>query len=320
MGRPVTYLRVSLTRQCNLRCCYCYGSGGPPLTEESQLPSSDLIRLIRAFLTLGISKVRFTGGEPLLRREIVDIVRQTASLEGISLIGLTTNGLTLEPILSELASAGLNCLNVSLDTLDRAVFRKITGVDGFDRVYSAITAAEKSRAFDTIKINTVVMRGVNDGEIRRFARWALNRRIDLRFIEFMPVKGSYWGEGLSVCEDEIRSRIGLDLQEKPAACSNPGPATSYGLPGAPGRISFISAVSRNFCDSCNRLRLTSRGELLGCLFSHKSFDLKRMLFDGANSNEIAGYIRNIIATPGFRRLHEETSLLEGNSFMRKVGG
>ena len=320
MGRPISYLRVSLTQECNLRCGYCYGSGVARRDSDHQLSLSDTLRLIRAFASLGITKVRFTGGEPLLRQGIVDFVRRTSSLNNISLIGLTTNGLALEPMLGSLVDAGLNCLNISLDTLNRTVFNNITGVDGFDRVYSAITSAEKSRAFNTVKINTVVMRGVNDGEIRRFALWALSRDIDLRFIEFMPTRGSGWGQTLFVGEDEIRRRINLNLIPQPARGNSHGPATGYGLPGLPGRVSFISAMSRNFCQQCNRLRLTSKGVLLGCLFLNKGFDLKPMLASGAGTDEIAAAISDIVATPGFRRMPEETSLIRSNPFMRMVGG
>ncbi len=320
MGRPITYLRVSLTQRCNLRCGYCYGSDKTLPGSDRQLPFSGILRLIQAFASLGVTKVRFTGGEPLLRPGIVDLVRQTSALEGISLVGLTTNGLILEPILSSLIKAGLNCLNISLDTLSRETFQKITGVDGFDRVYSAIISAEKSRAFDRVKVNTVVMREVNDDEIRRFALWALKRRIDLRFIEFMPTHESGWAKALFVGEDKIKSRIGLNLTEVLIEGNNLGPATSYSLPGALGRISFISAVSRSFCGRCNRLRLTSKGYLLGCLFMNNGADLKQLLADGANIDEIARHICDVVATPGFRRSPREPSIIGFNPFMRKVGG
>jgi len=320
MGRPITYLRVSLTQRCNLRCGYCYGSGKTLPGSDRQLSFSEILRLIQAFASLGVTKVRFTGGEPLLRPGLVDLVRQISALEGISLVGLTTNGLILEPILSSLVKAGLNCLNISLDTFSRESFQRITGVDGFDRVYSAIISAEKSRAFDRVKVNTVVMRGVNDDEIRRFALWALKRRIDLRFIEFMPAQGSNWGKALFVGEDKIKSRIGLNLKEESIEGNDLGPATSYSLPGAPGRISFISAVSRSFCGRCNRLRLTSKGDLVGCLLLDNSADLNQLIADGAGTDEIAGAIRDIVATSGFRRSPRETSFVGFNPFMRRVGG
>ncbi|MEW5995116.1 MAG: radical SAM protein, partial [Candidatus Zixiibacteriota bacterium] len=303
-----------------LRCSYCYGSGGTFPHSDQQLTFPEILRLIQSFASLGVSKIRFTGGEPLLRPGIEDLVRQTSALQGISLIGLTTNGLVLEPVLSSLIEAGLNCLNISLDTLARETFQKITGVDGFAQVYSAIIAAEESGAFDRVKINTVVMRGVNDGELRRFALWALNHRIDLRFIEFMPARGSGWGKALFVSEDEIKSRIGLDLREEAIEGNDLGPAVSCSLNGFPGRISFISALTRSFCGRCNRLRLTSNGNLVGCLFRYNSADLKQLLAAGAGTDVIAGHICGIVATPGFRRMPQEHSLAGFNSSMRKIGG
>jgi len=310
MGRRISYLRVSLTDQCNFRCGYCYPFGYAKGGTSEQLSLSDIFRLIRAFASLGVSKVRFTGGEPLLRPGIVELVRKTAELKGISHVGLTTNGMELQPVLQPLIEAGLNCLNISLDTLSRETFRKITGVDGFERVYSAILAAERCDAFERVKINTVVMRGVNDSEVRRFALWALHRRLDLRFIEYMPTHKS----------DEIRNRIDLNLAAEEAGGAGRGPAVSYRFQDYPGRISFISAVSRCFCGECNRLRLTSGGELLGCLYMRFGADLRKLLVANVNTNEIAEYIRRVVASPGFRRLPQETSVAGFNPYMRKVGG
>jgi molybdenum cofactor biosynthesis protein A len=320
MGRRITYLRVSLTERCNLRCGYCYGSAKMPPVSDHRLSLTDTVRLIKAFVSLGVTKIRFTGGEPLLRTGIVDLVGQTSKQEGVSTVSLTTNGLVLDLVLQDLVKAGLTCLNISLDTLDRAVFKRITGVDGFDRVYSAIISAEQSGAFKRVKVNTVVMRDVNDGEVRRFALWALEHRIDLRFIEFMPAQGSKWGRALFVSEDEVKNRIGIDLIPQPMAGNDAGPATSYSVAGAPGRISFISAVSRCFCGTCNRLRLTSAGKLMGCLFLDNGANLWRLPADDADTDEIAWHIRRIVGSPGFRRMPRGTHIRTFNPFMRRVGG
>jgi len=287
---------------------------------NGQLSLSEVLRLINAFALLGITKVRFTGGEPLLRMGVVDLVGHTAVLRGISHVGLTTNGIELEKMLKPLVEAGLNCLNISLDTLDRQTFREITGVDGFDRVYSAILAAEGCGAFERVKVNTVVMRGINDSEVRRFALWALQRRVDLRFIEYMPTTLSELDGDLFVGEAEIKSRIGLNLVAEPVDGIARGPAVSYRFQDYPGRVSFISAVSRCFCSGCNRLRLTSSGELLGCLYLKSSANLRHLLADGANTSEIAEFIRSMVVSPGFRRLPQETSVAGFNPYMRKVGG
>ncbi|UCE25168.1 MAG: GTP 3',8-cyclase MoaA [Candidatus Zixiibacteriota bacterium] len=320
LGRRITYARVSLTEQCNLRCGYCYDSAKGHPSGSDQLSLSDTVRLIRALAAVGITKIRFTGGEPLVRPGIVDLIRHASRIKGIHTIALTTNGLVLEPMLPELVKAGLNRLNISLDTLDRAVFKRITGVDGFDRVYSAIVSAEQSGAFERVKVNTVIMRGSSDGEVRRFALWALARKVDLRFIEFMPAQGSKWGRALFVGEDEIKSRIGLDLIPQSMEGDDAGPATSYSVTGATGRISFISAVSQCFCGSCNRVRITSTGQLMGCLFLNNGSDLTELLADGAGTDEIARHIRTVVSSPGFRRMPRETHIRTFNPFMRRVGG
>lgn len=320
MGRRITYLRVSLTERCNLRCRYCYGSGGEAACDQPSLSDDDLLLVLRAFALTGITKIRFTGGEPLLRPHIVDVMRQTSALGGISVIGLTTNGLILEPMLPALIDAGLNRLNISLDTLNRDTFRDLTGFDGFERTYASIIAAEQSSAFDRVKVNTVVMRGINDSEIDRFARWALERRIDLRFIEFMPANGSGWNERFFVGEDEMKSRTGLNLVEIPVGEANSGPSVSYHIPGSPGRISFISAISRDFCGQCNRLRLTSAGKLVGCLFGNESIDLKPLLNSRANAEEIAEFICGIVRLPGFRSTRRAQTDFDASPSMRRVGG
>ena len=321
-GRRINYLRVSLTERCNLRCGYCYGSDGNSRIKGRSLSDSEFIQIIKAFSISGINKVRFTGGEPLLRQGIVEIIRETSAIRGISSVCLTTNGILLDLFLRPLIEAGLNRLNVSLDTLNARTFRAITGNDGFRGVYEAINEAIASSAFGRVKINTVVMRGVNDSEIPEFARWALSENIELRFIEFMPTRRSAWGESLFVGEDEIRSKIGLDLEREVADRDNSGPAVTYRFGDLPGRIGFISAVSRSFCDGCNRLRLTSRGDLIGCLFGSRDVNLKNLLADGASPGEIAEFLSLKIKTPGFRRLPGPggISIGEKRPFMRGVGG
>lgn len=320
MGRVITYLRVSLTERCNLRCRYCYGSETPPAYRRRQLSDTELLHLLRSFASAGITKIRFTGGEPLLRPGLVDLVKETSELDGISLVGLTTNGMLLGLMLPSLIDAGLKRLNISLDTLNRETFRNLTGFDGFDKTYASIISAEKSGAFDRVRVNTVVMRGINDHEIHRFAVWALERRIELRFIEFMPARGSGWMQEKFIGEDEIRSRIGMKLEEAPAEDISAGPAACCHVPGYPGRIGFISAITRDFCARCNRLRLTSSGELVGCLFGNTSVDLMSLIRDTANIDDIAGFIRNAIMSPGFRGTRRAQCGLDFNPSMRRVGG
>lgn len=320
LGRQITYLRVSTTQRCNLKCGYCIGSAGVSLAKNQELSIGEILSLLEIFSSLGIDKIRFTGGEPLLRNGIIDLVKQTSEIAGISLIGLTTNGLTLDLHLAPLLDAGLNRLNVSLDSLNRSTFKMITGIDGFDRVYSGIIDAEASGVFSHIKVNTVVMRGINDEEIPQFAEWALNRKIDLRLIEFMPTLKSGWDRELFVGEDEIRARVGLGFEKEFENDERSGPAVSYRFRDYPGRVSFISAVSRSFCNRCNRLRLTSGGNLIGCLFQSNYYNLRVALNKGANRKKIAYSIRSIVNSPGFRRVPEAVSVSEDKPVMREVGG
>ncbi len=320
LGRSITYLRVSLTPRCNLRCGYCYGSVSDFDSGDGELTNDEVLRLIQAFEMFGVDKVRFTGGEPLLRRGIIDLVEQTVALDRISLVALSTNGLLLEPLLPSLIDSGLNRLNISLDSLDKETYRMITGKDGVERVCKNIESAERSGAFPWVKINTVVMRGINDGEIRAFAEWALNRKIDLRFIEFMPAKNSGWTEKLYVPELEIHQKIGLQLEEEETNFGSSGPARRYRYRDYPGRISLISAVSRSFCNSCNRLRLTSKGELVGCLFQAGRVDLKEPLRKGATDEEIASYIMGLTVQSWFRRMPDTVSIADYKPSMKDIGG
>jgi GTP 3',8-cyclase len=318
-GRKVTYLRVSLTQNCNMKCGYCFASAGTP-HESSELSDESLIFLLRSFASFGIDKVRFTGGEPLLRRGIAGLISETKSAAGIPIIGVTTNGLLLEKYLQSLIDSGLNRINISLDTLDPVQFRDITGIDGFGRVMAGIEAAIASGAFPRIKVNTVVMRGVNDSELRSMAEWALGRGVDIRFIEFMPTEKSGWSREKYVSESEMRKRIELDLTPMAEASASPGPAISYRLDGMPGRVSFISAVSRTFCGSCNRLRITSRGEMVGCLFRDQKVDLASLFAVRASHEEIARFILSTLTAPGFRRGPDRVSVTDYRPLMKAVGG
>jgi cyclic pyranopterin phosphate synthase len=317
-GRAITYLRISLTRRCNMKCSYCFGSI-EKCDDQSEISHDEIIHLINAFALQGISKIRFTGGEPLLRHEVIDLIAATKAINGIEHVGLTTNGLLLKPLLPGLIAAGLDSVNISLDSLRPGTFLKITGINGLNRVMNGIDAALLSGALPRIKINTVVMRGINDGELSQMARWALEEKLDIRFIEFMPTGKPDW-ESCFVSETEMRQRIGLELEICESIISNSGPAVTYRYRDYPGRVSFISAVSRSFCVQCNRLRLTSRGEIFGCLFRPQRADLKTVLNRGAGTEEIAGYIASLIARPDFRREPGDVSITEYQPFMQAVGG
>ena len=319
-GRKISYLRVSLTEKCNLRCGYCYGGGSCRDGREKGISGNDTMRLIRAFSLLGVNKIRFTGGEPLLKKGIVDLVAETSSVEPIEIIGLTTNGVELNSKLGKLIDAGLNRLNVSLDSLNPDIYKQITGSAGLNRVLDAIKNAESSGRFDYVKVNVVVMKGVNDSEVPEFVQWALPRRIDIRFIEFMPVSKSGWRDRLFMAEDEIMARVGIDLEPIPINETSAGPAKTYRCSGYPGRISFISAVSRGFCDGCNRLRLTSDGRLLGCLFGAGEVDLKPLLGGPGSSASLATAIKEAVIKTGFRKPPDKSIFNCLEPSMRGIGG
>ncbi|MDP8239038.1 MAG: GTP 3',8-cyclase MoaA [Candidatus Hatepunaea meridiana] len=318
-GRQISYLRVSVTDRCNFRCFYCYTNEEPVLGDKNLLNDDDLIKLINVFEKLGINKIRLTGGEPLLRKNLVKLVQRISSIDSIHLIGLTTNGYLLKDKIQPLIDAGLNRLNISLDTLKRDVFKTLTGQDGLDRVLEAIGIAEKSGAFPFVKVNTLLIKGFNETEVNDFANWALKRKIDLRFIEFMPTGCGNWEERKMIPESDLREMLNLDLVPDYENEDVHSPARSYRVEGYPCRISFISAMSRSFCKLCNRLRLTSDGRLIGCLFGSKDIDLKPLLTENLPIDEIVDYVQKTIAIEGFRQIPLEKGAIYQHS-MKSIGG
>jgi len=318
--RKINYLRVSLTTRCNFRCLYCYGGPDASPFPDPTLPDEHLHKLLKAFARLGVGKIRFTGGEPLTRPNIVEIVRATTGIEGISRRAVTTNGFMLKRLLPGLIDAGLNGLNISLDSLSREKFRQITGVDGFNRVRAGIKEALDCGAFPLVKINMVVIRGINDDEIPDFARWAQSEPVDIRFIEFMPTDTSGWGINRLIPEAEIRKLTNLPLIPIPRDDTFSGPAKSYSIVDGVGRLSFISAVSHNFCGNCNRLRITSEGSLVGCLFGKSRVSLREILADDPSEEELITTIKSILSSPGFRRKSSACSVSSEQPSMRRIGG
>ncbi len=320
LGRELSYVRISLTNRCNMECVYCGARKSATCDHVPELDVAQLLELIAAFSHLGIDKFRFTGGEPLLRSGVLDLVRVTSALDGVSIVGLTTNGLLLDTHLDPLVDAGLNRLNVSLDTLDPERFERMTGVDGFSRVMQGIKAAVESNAFERVKVNSVIMRGFNDDEVTGFCEWAIQAGLDIRFIEFMPTRHASWSEKLFVGEKEIRDKIRLPLEPDASKQHNNGPATTFFVPGQPGRVSFISPVTTSFCGSCNRLRVTSSGDIVGCLFGDSQFDCRSLLGRNLDTEEIAGILAAHITRSGFRRTPSEQSITTTRPSMRGIGG
>jgi GTP 3',8-cyclase len=297
--RPINYLRVAVTDRCNLRCVYCMPEEGVTWMPHSHVLSyEELITIIRASAELGISKIRITGGEPLVRLGIVDFVHMIAGIPGIEDIAMTTNGIFLKKYAADLKQAGLHRVNVSLDTLKADRFKKICrGSDAggeIANVLAGIQAAQEA-GLHPVKINVVVMAGVNDDEILDFARKTLDEEWHVRFIELMPFTGHDGKTPAGLTTRELKQRIDpLGRMEPYKHQWGNGPAKYYKLPEAKGTIGFISALSEHFCFSCNRLRLTADGKLRPCLMSETMIDLREPLRSGVSADKLKELIQQAV--------------------------
>jgi cyclic pyranopterin phosphate synthase len=292
-NRRLNYLRISVTDRCNLRCAYCLPCDDiPRLAHEQILRYEEILRIVRVGVGLGISKVRVTGGEPLVRKGIYAFLAELSRLPGIRDLSLTTNGVLLAEHIDELWSAGVSRINVSLDTLTPARYRQITGMDAFQRVWDGIRAAQ-SRGFSPIKLNVVALRGVNEDELVALARLSLESPLHVRFIEFMPIGQSRIEAQTPLLVPEIRERIGVLGKLCAVERSEmDGPAQRFRFEGARGEIGFIPAISHQFCRRCNRLRLTASGQLRPCLLSDRQEDLKQPLRAGCSDAALAEIFRS----------------------------
>jgi GTP 3',8-cyclase len=280
-GRAITYLRISLTDRCNLRCVYCMPKDGLQWQPRSdQLSVNEMIKVVEAAARGGVKRVRLTGGEPLVHPNIIEIVRRIASITQVEEVSLTTNAMMLERLAQPLAEAGLTRVNISLDTLDREMFKRITRGGEIDRVWKGIAAAERAQ-LTPIKLNSVVVRGLNAHELPALARLTIENDWHVRFIEMMPIGNAQdWGEGFLAPEkryvsvQEMRVSLAMfDLQSVSSPRGN-GPARTFRIPGAIGTVGFISPLGEHFCENCNRLRLTSDGKLRSCLVSPNEVPLR----------------------------------------------
>ncbi len=283
--RPISYLRVSVTDRCNLRCVYCMPSGGVPLVPRAEILSyEEIATVVRVAAGMGIAKVRISGGEPLAREGLVGLVGVISRIEGIDDVALTTNGVLLKAQAAGLAEAGLRRVNVSLDSLKKERFQEITDFDALNDVLAGIEEA-RTVGLAPIKVNMVVMRGVNDDEILDFA--LLSREgWNVRFIELMPLMNEGRKHTEFVPASEIRERISSLGELVP--CDAPpgnGPASYFQLPGASGSVGFITPVSEHFCFKCNRLRLSADGKLLPCLLADEEIDIREVLRREASPEE-----------------------------------
>ena len=287
-GRNINYLRISVTDRCNFRCRYCMPEEGVQNLGHGKILSlEDLARLARVAAQVGISKIRLTGGEPLVRKSITRLVECLADIDGIDDIAMTTNGLLFPALAQELKDAGLKRINISLDTLNDERFAYITRRGGLSSVRQAIFKAMEL-GMDPVKINVVAIRGFNDDEIGDFARLAYDHPLHIRFIEFMPVGDLlFWEPERMINSDEIRTVLQNDYELTPEkTVEGNGPARYYKISGGAGSIGFISPMSHQFCSECNRLRLTADGKLRGCLYEKQEVDLKQALERRASDEEL----------------------------------
>jgi cyclic pyranopterin phosphate synthase len=323
LKRRIDYFRISVTDRCNLSCVYCKPlAGGQILPHRDILAYEEIRRLVALAVQLGITRVRVTGGEPLVRRGIIDFLASLTSLEGLEDISITTNGVLLEEMVDGLILAGKPRLNVSLDSLDPHKFRRITGRDNFDRVWRGINLAEE-RGFFPLKINMVPVKGMNDDEVADFARLTLDRRFHVRFIEYMPIGADdRWHRDSCIPNNEVREVIERTVGPlRPFASENAaGPSDNYQLPDARRVIGFISPISRHFCGSCRRLRLTADGKIRPCLLSDTEIDMKSPLRGGCNDAELERLFRLALEIKPDRHYINETAPGCFQRTMSHIGG
>ncbi len=323
--RPIEYLRISVTDRCNLRCLYCMPKEGVPWRSHDDILSFEEIEtVVRAATGLGIEKIRLTGGEPLARLAIVDLVRSLARIPGVTELSMTTNGVLLPRYAAPLAEAGLRRVNISLDTLRSERFNRITRVGHLEDALAGIDAAHAA-GLEPVKINMVVIRGLNDDEVVTMARRSVAPGWHVRFIEWMPVgdqmaNTNRWSQEV-VTVDEIRERIEKEMGplEPTHLEHGSGPAQYFRVLGAPGTLGFISPISHHFCQRCNRLRLTADGLLLPCLLSDLEVDLKGSLRSGAGVREIEDLLRQTIEIKPLRH-HLEENQSSHRRVMSQIGG
>lgn len=290
-GRKIEYLRISVTDRCNFKCIYCFTQQNWKwLPHKEILTFEELETIVKTAVKLGIKKIRLTGGEPLLRKNIDILIKKLTQIPEIIDLSLTTNGFFLEELGKRLKNAGLKRINISLDTLNKNKFEKLTGVSAFEKVLKSIDIA-LDLGFNPVKINTVVIRGFNEDEILELAKLTLEKPIEVRFIEFMPIgKNSLWNEERVVTAKEIKKILESFSKLIPEISYSGGPAKVFRWKNAKGKIGLISPMSEPFCYKCNRLRITADGKLRPCLFSDYEINLKPILREGKGTLEEAFFL------------------------------
>lgn len=323
-GRTHTYLRISVTDRCDLRCTYCMPAEGITLQPRAQILSlEELERLARLFVRLGVSKIRLTGGEPMVRKGIEKLLHTLGHLEGVQELGITSNGVLLASRMQQVVDAGVTQLNLSLDTWRRDRFAEITRRDDFDAVRRALDLALQA-PFRSLKLNCVMMAGVNDDELEDFVAFTEHHDIAVRFIEYMPFSGNGWDFSkllsFRTMLERIRQRFPLEPLERAHVSDT---ATNFRVPGFKGSVGFITSMTEHFCGACNRLRLTSDGNIKNCLFDNGELSLRDPMRAGASDLELENVIReSVIRKKAHHGGHETPELiaLDPGRSMIQIGG
>lgn len=309
-GRRINYLRISVTDLCNLRCKYCMPEKGIPQKKHQEiLRNEDIERIVKAAARLGCDKVRLTGGEPLVRKGLIDLIRNLGKIEAIKDMGLTTNGILLKKYADDLKKAGLTRVNISIDSLDRSKYADITRGGNIDDVLEGIRAV-KEAGLEPLKINTVLIGNYNDDEIEDFVALTEQENIEVRFIELMPFgEASSWDKEHFISNTEVLTKVQslIPVAQKKQG----GVARYYKLPGAKGKVGLISPISNHFCNFCNRIRITADGKLKPCLHSNVELDIKnynenmeQFLIDGIKAKPLKHQINNVSFEPVLRNMNE----------------
>jgi cyclic pyranopterin phosphate synthase len=321
-GRVHNNLRISVTDRCNIRCVYCMPESVEFLPRASLLTYEEIARFVRAATAVGIDKIRLTGGEPLVRRDLPRLVERLAAIPGIKDIGLTTNGILLAPVAKDLSDAGLRRINVSLDTMDPARFVELTRRTGFEQVIEGILAA-KAAGFEPVKINAVAMKGVTEDDVVPLGKFCREHGLELRFIEYMPLDaGNHWERSKVLFAAEILDLLARGIGPlAPVPDPDPrAPALDYEYEDGGGRVGMIASVSRPFCMSCNRVRLTADGKLRNCLFALDETDVRALLRGGADDAALVQALKDSVAEKWEGHEINTARFIKPERLMHSIGG
>jgi cyclic pyranopterin phosphate synthase len=320
-GHRVDYLRLSITDRCNLRCTYCMPAEGVEwLPKPDVLTADELVRIVAIAVSAGITEVRLTGGEPLLRPDLVDVVAAINALPSAPELSLTTNGMRLGRLAPGLAAAGLRRVNVSLDTLDHDRFFTMTRRTGLEQVLAGIDAALEA-GLHPVKINAVLMRGINDDEAPQLLKWALDAGVEMRFIEQMPLDAQHaWRRDQMVTTPDVLESLGRHFTLEPLDHNAHDPAVRYSVDGGPATVGFISSVSVPFCGGCDRVRLTADGQFRNCLFAQVETDLRTPMRAGADDDELLALMVASVAAKAAGHGINDPGFLQPPRPMSAIGG